>query len=175
MTGQEVCDRHGGKAPKALARAERDRVEAQALAALAELDIAPVENPLAELAKLAGQVIAWKDATANLVNELRTLRYRDDKGAEQIRSEILLFERAMDRCNTVLSAMARLKIDERLVAIERDKVDLVARAFEETLRVDLGLSSEQLGQARSGFVRRLRLVDSHSGDQAAEADPLPAQ
>ena len=70
---------------------------------------------------------------------------------------MVLWERALDRCERFVSAMARLNIDERLAAIEERQVDIVANAINATL-TDLGLPEETLREARRGIVRHLRVV-----------------
>jgi hypothetical protein len=148
---------HGGGTPQARAKAKARRAEEDAAKALARLDVPPVADPLTALAQLAGQAIAFKDILAARVNELRQIRYRDSKGAEQLRSEVALWERALDRCERFVSAMARLNIDERLAQIEERQVDIVANAISATL-TDLGLPEETLREARRGIVRHLRIV-----------------
>ena len=117
-----------------------------------------VDNPLDALARLAGQVLAFKDAVGELVNELREIRYQDAKDSEQLRSEVALYERAMDRAVTVLAAMARLKIDERLAAISQLQAEMLFRA------VNAGFASagvnepEVLTGARRVVARELRVL-----------------
>jgi hypothetical protein len=120
------------------------------------IDAGPVDNPLEELQHLAGRVLAWERAIGQMVNELSSLRYETDFG-EQLRSEVALFERAMDRCERVLVAMARLDIDDRLVKITQAQAKIVngviLGAFE-----DIGLSQEQKEAVRPAIARRLRLA-----------------
>lgn len=144
------CKLHGGCAPSSRAAA----VEAQARQALAQLDVPPVKDPLSELAKIAGQVVAWKDMLAGQVNELTSLRYSTE-GGEQLRAEVALWERAMDRCEKFLTAMARLNIDERLAQIEEKQSDLILFAVTAALK-ELGLGEEQQNEAVRNVARHLR-------------------
>jgi hypothetical protein len=155
--GRGPCKLHGGSAPQVTRTAKQALVEFHATRQLANLDVAPVTDPLTELAKLAGQVIAWRDILAEQVNQLTSIRYEAETGGEQLRSEIAVFERAMDRCINVLGTIGRLKIDERLVRIEQQRVDLVVDALQGTLQ-DIGLDPDARAQAVTGLVRRLRLA-----------------
>ncbi|MEU1556775.1 hypothetical protein ABZ517_29310 [Streptomyces scabiei] len=136
----------------------RRQVEVEARQVLAELGVAPVEDPLAQLLKLAGEVLAWQRATAALVNGLEDgIRYRGANGAEQLRAEIALYERAMDRAVAVLSAIARLNIDERLVAVTEKQADAMVGAINAALAA-AGVDGDRAAKARVAAARHLRLV-----------------
>lgn len=156
INGTKRCGNHGGKAPQTVAKAQRDRAESEARKALGRLNIVPVDNPLTELQHLAGEAKAWKELLAGYVAELERLRYGGD-GGEQIRGEIILFERAIDRCATILTAIARLNIDERLVRVSERQVEIVAEALTKTL-ADMGMSQDQQREARRGVARHLHAV-----------------
>ncbi|MFJ8345033.1 hypothetical protein ACIQ9J_01390 [Streptomyces sp. NPDC094153] len=161
MRGQDVCRFHGGATKKSRAAAAQRMAEAelteQTRRALAVLDVAPVDNPLTALSELAGQVVAWKDALAERVNALERIRFTDDKGAEQLRAEVALYERSMDRCINVLGTIGRLKIDERLAAISEKQADVVIAAIEAAL-AHAGVIGERAADAKKVAARHLRSV-----------------
>ncbi|MEX5713459.1 hypothetical protein AB1484_35920 [Parafrankia sp. FMc6] len=89
---------------------------------LATADAPRVENPLEELAKVAGEIVAVKDLFRERLANLGENAWRyQGQGAEQLRSEVALFERALDRTVTVLGVFARLNIDERLARIAEEQ------------------------------------------------------
>lgn len=161
LQGQKVCGVHGGKAKQNLRagkkRVTEAKIEEETRRALARLDVAPVDNPLTALSEIAGQVVAWKDALAERVNELTRIRFTDDKGAEQLRAEVALYERAMDRCVTVLSTIGRLRIDERLAAISERQATTVIAAIEAAL-THAGVTGQQATAAKQIAARHLRAV-----------------
>lgn len=118
--GQKRCRLHGGASPQAIAKAERvahqQKLERDIERALAKFDIQPVTDPLTALQLLAGEVLEWKRILLEKVSNLETWRYSTDF-SEQIRGEILLYERAIDRAVNVLGTIARLNIEERLTAV----------------------------------------------------------
>ncbi|MFF8482340.1 hypothetical protein [Streptomyces antibioticus] len=127
---------------------------------LAELGVPSVDDPLAALLKLAGQVLAWQEATARLVNGLEEeVRYEDSKGSEQLRSEVVLYERAMDRAANVLAAIARLNIEERLAKVTERQAAAVVAAVEAGLAA-AGVTGERVIEARRVVARHLRLVEA---------------
>lgn len=170
--GYGRCRKHLGNAPTVARAAERERLEAEVRAELARLDVTPVGNPLEELQKLAGRVLAWEKAIGELVNRLSGIRYESEHGGEQLRAEVALLERAMDRCERVLVAMARLNIDERLVRVTERQAALVADVLKGALD-DLGIdrSGEEV---RKVMARRLRLVAAQERQAipGSVADPV---
>ena len=123
---------------------------------LARLDVDPVEDPFTELSKLAGQVVAFKDALAAKVNELQAIRYEAmGAGTEQLRAEVALYERAMDRCASVLGLIAKLDIDSRLARISDKQADAVIRAVDAAL-TKAGVTGPAAIDARKAAARELR-------------------
>jgi hypothetical protein len=122
LRGSDKCRMHLGK------RTDAVKLEQQVRAELARLDVPPVEDPLTQLAAVTGQVLAWKDAWAAKVNALDSMRY-ETEGGEQLRAEIAVWERALDRCEKFLTAMARLDIDERLAKITETRATTIIAVF----------------------------------------------
>lgn len=91
----------------------------EAMADLLRRGAAPVDNPLVMLAELAGEILATKNIFRDRLGRLSedAWRHTDARGAEQLRAEVALYERALDRSARILADIARLKIDERLAAI----------------------------------------------------------
>ena len=162
--GTGRCRLHGGNTRTQRKAAAAAQAEAGARAILAQLDVQPVGDPVEQLQILAGEILAWRDAIAEQVRKLTTLRYEGEHG-EQLRSEVALFERALDRCQSVLTAMAKLDLDERLVRIGEARGKLVS-ALILGVFADLGLSEELQARARSAIAARLR------AEAAAERAPL---
>jgi hypothetical protein len=122
LRGADKCRMHLGR------RTAIVKLEQQARDQLARLDVPPVEDPLTQLAAVTGQVLAWKDAWAAKVNALDSMRY-ETEGGEQLRAEIAVWERALDRCEKFLTAMARLDIDERLAKITETRATTIIAVF----------------------------------------------
>lgn len=156
--GTGNCKLHGGNTPSGQLSAATE----QARRELAALDVQPVTDPLNQLAILAAQVLAWRDSMAEKVNELTSLRYEsygDAGSSEQLRAEVSLWERALDRCERVLTAMARLNIDERLARISERQIEVMEAAIRATLAdPDFGLDIAGQDKAAQALGRRLRAV-----------------
>jgi hypothetical protein len=152
------CRLHGGSSPTARIAAERRRIEFRIGQAAQRLGVAPsIENPLHALQKLAGEVVQWKDLCREALEDLTTVGYSGDTG-EQVRAEIQVWERALDRAITALATLARLNIDERLARIEEAQADMVRRAFAAGLE-ELGIGAEQRAGAAKVFAKHLRLIE----------------
>jgi hypothetical protein len=155
---QKRCKLHGGASPQAVAQERARDLEDEARGVFADLDVTPVDNPLAALSQLAGEVLAWKDLLSQHVARLQDSFRYEGEAAEQIRGEVLLYERGMDRALQVLAAISRLKIDERLAAIEQAKVQQMARILEGALD-EIGLDYETKRKAFAEMSRLARKVE----------------
>lgn len=144
--------------PTVVASEARKAVEREARAAFGRLaDVSsPVADPLTALADLAGHVTAWLEFLAGRIAEMEKLAYSGVAG-EQVKGEITLFERALDRCNTVLGTYARLNIDERLARISEQQADMVLKALGAGLDA-AGVTSDRRPVALRAAAGHLRLV-----------------
>lgn len=117
--GVGACKLHGGSTETHRISGARRLAADKIRRDLDAIEIREVDNPLAELRRLTGEVVAWKDALASHVANLtEQMRYRDDKGGEQLRAEVVLYERAMDRAGKLLEMWARLGIDAMLAEMQ---------------------------------------------------------
>lgn len=158
IAGGTVCPSHGGSTRRVKAAAAGRLVEQEALAAfgrLADVSIA-VTDPLTALSQLAGHVKAWMEYVAGRIADLTSLSH-DGFAGEQVAAEVELFERALDRCGTVFSSAARLRIDERLVAITEKQAEIVLGAIVAALDA-AGVPAEQRADAQRAAARHLRAV-----------------
>ena len=150
MRGQRVCYAHGGRSKQAKAAAQRrlaaEKVEADVRNALAFESLEGVTDPLGHLAKLADEALAMKEALAGRVNSLKAVRYSaHGAGTEQLRAEVALYERAMDRAAKFLELLVRSDFEERRVAIAEEQGRMVAEAVRRILdRLDLSEEQQRL-------------------------------
>lgn len=171
LTGQLVCDLHGGKAPQNLSYASKVLGEERAqheLAKLARLDLPPVANALEALQVHAAIVIAWRDKCAEMLNMLdpQGLRYEGRLAGEQTRAEVGMWERSLDRATATLTALARCQVDERLTTIRENDARMIAAAMAAAL-ADAEVGAEMAELVRIGFSRRLVAISE--GKRRSEA------
>jgi hypothetical protein len=137
------------------------RVAEQQLTAAAEryaVAAGPVDDPLSALLALAGEVAGFKDFIAARVAEMRAEQWRyRGVAAEQLRAEIGLYERALDRTARVLVDLAKLNLEERLVKITEQQGALIADVIRRILD-GIGLTDEQQQRAPRIISRELRAV-----------------
>lgn len=124
-------------------------------------NLVPVEDPVHQLQMLAAEVVAWKDILGTKVEELGAWSHDDVNEHEDVRAIILVFERALDRCNTVLCGLARLGIEERLVRLSEAQAELIKGVIMAVLDSrEMGLSRELRQTGRTILARELAAVSS---------------
>lgn len=157
VNGSSVCVAHGGKAPQVKAKAAGNLIEEKAARRLHHMDAEPCTDPLGALQRLAGRALQLEQVIGEIVNEMSAFRYESMAGGEQLRSEIAVLERAMDRCGKLLVDIAKLNIDERLARVTEQQTEQVAAALTAVL-AELGMPQDQQRAARAGVARHLRAV-----------------
>ena len=165
------CSWHGGNAPNGRVAAARVAAETEAREMLARMDVEPVGNPLEALHKLGGQVIAWQETCARLVNRLteEEVRYPGSLRGEQLRAEIGMYQDALRQSASVLATLAKLQIDERLTTIRERDAQMIASAFAAALaRAQLGRELDEA--VRMDFGARLRAIGADKTVETAEDD-----
>lgn len=151
--GTGRCKLHGGCAPSSVIAG----IEEQARRLLYKHNAAPVADPLEALQRLAGRALALEETIGELVNNLRSVRYETEAGGEQLRSEVAVLERAMDRCGKILVDIAKLNIEERMARVTEAQAEMAEKALMATLG-ELGFTPQQQRDAQVKLGRHLRAV-----------------
>jgi hypothetical protein len=155
MHGASKCYMHGGSSPQARSAAKRRLAEEKATKAVARLGLAPVDDPVGELRSLAAEALALKSYFKERVDALDQLRYAVGAG-EQVRGELILYERALDRSAKFCDQLARLNLEDRAVRIDEARVVLLVAVLAQVLSSpELNLDSAQQMMARSLLVEAL--------------------
>jgi len=164
MHGQLVCYNHGGANARARAAGARRVAEAEARELLnAVLEDAPpmrsVGDVYEDLLSVAGVARTWRELLQKRVAQLEEYGYNTERAGEQLRSDVALFERALDRSAKIGEAMARLNLDERRQALDERVAGQLAAAIRLILE-DLDLTPEQQKRAAVVAPRRIRELSS---------------
>ncbi len=156
MRGQIRCYKHGGASPQARASADVRYLEQQ-VRRLVPATVGPMEDPIRALLTVAAEAEAFKDALRSLVGDLNAkIRYRTD-GGEQLRAEVVVYERALDRVGRMCVDIAKLNLDERLVRIAEDQAARVLKAMDGAL-AEAGLDVDMQAEVKRATARHLRAV-----------------
>lgn len=114
-------------------------------------------SPFDALLEVAQEQMAWKDICLAKLAKLKEDEWRwdGDRAGEQLRSEIIIYERAVERATKTLERIARLGIEERLMRIAERQAAIVETAIVRTLQ-ELDLPLETQAKARTRVVMHLR-------------------
>jgi len=154
VTGSDRCRMHLGTEAAPVIAEARLQEEAQRL--LYQRDAAPVTDPLSALQRLAGRAAAWEDIIGEKVNEMRSIRYSTE-GGEQLRSEIVVMERAMDRLGKLLVDIAKLNIEGRLATVREATAVMLEQALAAAL-ASSGCDLDGQQRARETFRKHLKVA-----------------
>jgi len=163
LPGQEICRMHGGAAKQnreaAARRLATQAIEQQAEATLAHHGITAVEDPLAELGKLASASKAMTEALGARVNALTELEHFDLKQSPDLKAEVQMYERALDRTHRLLDSLIKAGYAERQVSIAEQEALLVAGVIRRVI-AGLGLTTEQQAQASTLLAAEFRALEA---------------
>jgi hypothetical protein len=168
-TGTEPprCKAHGANAGNWVAkRAAGNVVQANANDRLAGimsehgqklLTPPPLEDPLSELLAVAAEIKALKDLLREMVSkiDIERWRYTRSRIGEQVRAEVLLYERSQERLAGILISVIKLNIEARLAKIKAAQVAKFESALDAAL-IEAGVPLDRQVAARKAVVRHLR-------------------
>lgn len=153
--GAGPCRLHGGSTPTVSRGAERELADREAVKVLAGIgQFAPVDDPVAELQRLAGRAVKWMTVMEDSIIDLERIRY-SSATAEQVDGRVTLYERAMASTSAILQGLARLNLDERSVRVQEAQVGVLVGAMRQAL-AEAGLADEM---RQAIVVRTAELVD----------------
>lgn len=158
MRGLTVCRSHGGRARQAKAAGLRRVAEERAAAKVGRLvgDSRPVDDPVSELARITGRVVAMSDAAEALVAELEEQGGGGTgggllvatMGGHDLHPLVKLAERTQERATKALAELVKLGLVERRVELEARDSQVLEGVLVEVLAeagVDAGLVLPRLG------------------------------
>lgn len=96
---------------------------------------APVRNPTGRLLVLLGEMDRFREAARIQVERLEDWTVLDQFGVEQAKAVVKIYTDALDRLGRFLADAARLRLEERLVAIDEALADHVLTVAERALTV----------------------------------------
>lgn len=122
---------HGGTAPQVKAKADRDAADADAAAAVRRIlddpDAAPVTDPIDRLARLAGRIEHAADAIGERVSALTAVGIVTAAGGEQLRAEVVLWEKLLGHLHGALNSLIRAGYMERQQAAAEQQAHLLGQ------------------------------------------------
>lgn len=160
VRGAAVCRKHGAGAPQVKAAAGVRIVEEQAVKAVSKFTIAPLTNPLQAAAELGGELVAVKNWLRGLVEQIEDAKMRVEGFGpvpEQMRAELTAYMGMLTQTTSLIIAIGKLNIDERLARIEEQQKMMIIRALQSGL-AEAGITGPQAQKALAGTGRHLKVA-----------------
>lgn len=124
IAGHHVCYYHGGANPSTRRIADQN-IAAMRAKHLLQKEFSdgfpPIDDPMQAIMDLAAEAWASKELFREKIEEIR---YQSKLG-EQLRAEVALYERAMDRCLKIFETITRLGIAERRTRIQEAQAVMI--------------------------------------------------
>jgi hypothetical protein len=115
-TNPPRCRIHAGR-KSATIRAERqvaltaDRIYGQ----YPGVDRTTNDNSLDDLLRIKNEALRWLEVCRTMLGGLSEVRYKSRSAGEQLRAEVALWERSLDRCARICADLVRLGIEDRVM------------------------------------------------------------
>jgi hypothetical protein len=164
------CKNHGANAGSVSRREAMSRtIEGKVTDRLAEimqengqrlLHPKPIGDPLSELLDVAAEIGEFKEVMREVTTHLIVLgkvRYSNPKVGEQLRVEVLLYERALERFAKILIDISKLRIEDRLAGVQQATAEMLQRALDAALE-ESGVGLDGKLGAQRAFRRHLKVV-----------------
>lgn len=104
---------------------------------------------LEKMVEALDRILEWEEESRRMLDLIPrdNWRFTDRSGSEQMRAEVGIYERAMDRTAKILSSMSKAALNEKMVTLGKAQVELMVRILM-SLITELRLSNEQTDKAR---------------------------
>lgn len=166
--GSGACKFHGGLAPntvfKSIRRATLSNVTK--INEVVEGQVIFPDNPFDTLNQTLIETRQFKELVERKINEMGTdqesWRYQDKAGSEQLRSEIALYERALDRMIRAATALSKLNLEERFVKLSEQQAASMIYIINETFK-RTGMTDEQRELARNFVTEIIKEMLTQTG------------
>ena len=149
--GELVCRKHGGKIPAVRTKAEERKSEIEARSRLRKRmtngGLTPIEDVYAALEENAAEAQMFKEIVWQRLSDItgeEGWRYKSTAG-EQLRAEVALYERAMERANKFLVDYVKLGIADRRVKVAEAQALILVGVIQNILgRLDLSRDQKRI-------------------------------
>lgn len=91
------------------------------------------ETTLDDLLRIKNDALRWHTICQQLIGELQEIRYKTRSSGEQLRSEVALFERSLERCARICADLVRLGIEDRAARVQRAHTERLAEMLSQLM------------------------------------------
>lgn len=112
---------------------------------------------LEKMSELLDRVLSWETKAKEDLDSIPPMdrRYTDRSGAEQMRSEVGIYERALDRSTKALATVSKMAINEKMVSLGKAQTELMIKIMMNVI-ARLDVDNKILDMARGYLLDEFR-------------------
>lgn len=112
---------------------------------------------LERMGELVERVLEWEEAARARLHSIPTedWRYKSRDGSEQMRTELKVYEQALDRVARILKDTSKMAISDKMVSLGRAQSELMIKVLMGTI-TDLRLDNQLVDQARMILLQKFK-------------------
>lgn len=156
IVGGTVCPMHGGMSPQVQRAAKRRLAEARARQRLDEVEVEPIDDPIAAYAQVVAEAVALKDV---LASHVAAIEGGLEANATELRATVGAYERAIDRAGRLLGEWVRLGLSEQWIRRQTELDDERVMIMRELIR----RAGESLGVGEREWRRAIDEANDRMG------------
>lgn len=136
-------------------------------------------SALEKMSEALDRILEWEEDAKGRLHAIdeRNWRYEDRKGAEQLRSEVGIYERALDRTSKHVGSMSKAAFQEKMITLGKAQVEMMIRMLMSVV-TELKLPNDKTDYARQVLLEKFRneanltpRIESVANKQLLDYDP----
>ena len=112
---------------------------------------------LERMVETLDRILEWEESARKIIEQIpvEDRRFLSRGGDEQVRSEVAIYERALDRTAKTLAQVSKMAIDEKTISLGRAQTELMIRILMGVI-TEMRLDNPTTDKARATLLKKFR-------------------